>query len=62
MKTILTSPQRRGRRGMVLMEILCAIMIFGMAALGLMRALTVSAQNAIISSSNCGCCCGCSPS
>ena len=34
---------------MVLMEILCAIMIFGMAALGLMRALTVSAQNAIIS-------------
>ena len=28
------------------MEILCALMIFGTAALGLMRALTVSAQNA----------------
>jgi type II secretory pathway pseudopilin PulG len=34
---------------MVIMEVLCAIMIFGMAAVGLMKALTVSAQSAVLS-------------
>ncbi len=34
---------------MVLMEVLCALMIFGMAVTGLMKALTVSAHSAVIS-------------
>lgn len=42
-----TSRFRRG--GMILMEVLCAILIFGMAAVGLMKAITVSAQSAVIS-------------
>lgn len=46
------SPVRRRRassRGIVLLEIVIAIAIFGVAAVGFMRALSVGAQNAIIS-------------
>jgi Tfp pilus assembly protein PilV len=47
MKNLITSPVRR--KGMVIMEVLCALLIFGMAVVGLMKALTVSAHNAVIS-------------
>ena len=33
---------------MVIMEVLCALLVFGMAAVGLMRAITVSAQSAVV--------------
>ena len=36
------------RKGMVILEVLLAIMVFGMAVTGLMKAMTVSAQSAII--------------
>lgn len=36
------------RGGMVIMEVLCALLVFGMAAVGLMRAITVSAQSAVV--------------
>jgi type II secretory pathway pseudopilin PulG len=49
MKNFLTSPSRFRRGGMILIEVLCAILIFGMAAVSLMKALTVSAQSAVIS-------------
>lgn len=38
----------RARAGLILLEMLMAIAIFGMVALGLMRALTIGAQTAII--------------
>ena len=47
----LLSPHRRRTRvrgGMILLEMLMAIAIFGMVALGLMRALMIGAQTAII--------------
>ena len=34
---------------MVIMEVLCALLIFGMAVVGLMKALTISAHSAVIS-------------
>lgn len=46
MKPLPTHP-RRG--GFVIMEVLCAIMVFGLAVTGLMKAMGVSAQSAIIS-------------
>jgi hypothetical protein len=42
-------PHSSRNAGMVLMEVLCALMIFGMAVVGLMKAMTVSAHSAIIS-------------
>ncbi len=36
------------RSGMVIMEVLCALLVFGMAAVGLMRAITASAQSAVV--------------
>jgi hypothetical protein len=36
------------RRGMILMELIMAIAIFGMVALGLMRALSIGAQTAVV--------------
>jgi len=45
MKSHKTSPSRGG---MVIMEVLCALLVFGMAAVGLMRAITVSAQSAVV--------------
>jgi Tfp pilus assembly protein PilV len=47
MKNLLTLHARRG--GMVIMEVLCALLIFGMAVVGLMKALTISARSASIS-------------
>lgn len=35
-------------RGMILMELIMAIAIFGMVALGLMRALSIGAQTAVV--------------
>ncbi|MES2705394.1 MAG: hypothetical protein V4726_02215 [Verrucomicrobiota bacterium] len=43
------STRRHARAGLILLEMLMAIAIFGMVALGLMRALTIGAQTAIIS-------------
>ncbi len=45
MKNHHTAP---ARSGMVIMEVLCALLVFGMAAVGLMRAITVSAQSAVV--------------
>ena len=42
-------PIHSRRRGMILMEILIAVAIFGTAAMALMKALTTTAQVAIIS-------------
>ncbi|HWB06125.1 MAG TPA: hypothetical protein VG796_24095 [Verrucomicrobiales bacterium] len=47
MKNLLPSPPRRD--AMVIMEVLCAILVFGLAVVGLMKALTVSARSAAIS-------------
>ncbi len=44
-----TPSQHRHRRGMLLMEVLIAIVIFGTAALSLVRYLSASAQLAIVS-------------
>ncbi len=41
-------PFHRRPRGMILMELVVSIAIFGMVALGLMRALTIGAQTAVI--------------
>ncbi len=46
MKNRLFSPSRRG--GMVIMEVLCALLIFGMAVVSLMKALSVSAHTAVV--------------
>ena len=43
------SSHRRSRAGLILLELVIAISIFGMVALGLMRALSIGAQTAIIS-------------
>lgn len=40
--------ESHSRGGMVIMEVLCALLVFGMAAVGLMRAITVSAQSAVV--------------
>ena len=46
MKANLTS---HARRGMVILEVLIAVLFFGMAAVGLMQAITASAQTAVTS-------------
>lgn len=38
----------RARAGMILMELVISIAIFGMVALGLMRALSIGAQTAVV--------------
>ena len=43
-----TNPLPPGRSGMVIMEVLCALLVFGMAAVGLMKAITASAQSAVV--------------
>lgn len=45
--TMKPAPPQQPRRGMVIMEVLVALLIFGMAAVGLMQAITVSAQTAV---------------
>jgi Tfp pilus assembly protein PilV len=42
------SHKSTARGGMVIIEVLMALLIFGMAAVGLMRAITVSAQVAVV--------------
>lgn len=49
MKILTASAKRRFRPGMILLEMMMAIAIFGMVALGLMRALAIGAQTAVIS-------------
>lgn len=50
MKTVSPrSRRRRARSGVVLMELVVAICIFGMTALALMKALTIGTQTALIS-------------
>lgn len=41
-------PPSSSRRGIVIFEVLAAILIFGLAAVSLLRAITVSAQTAVI--------------
>jgi hypothetical protein len=41
-------PSSSSRRGIVIFEVLAAILIFGLAAVSLLRAITVSAQTAVI--------------
>jgi type II secretory pathway pseudopilin PulG len=47
MKPGLISSPPSAHRGMVIMEVIIALLIFGMAAVGLMQAITASAQTAV---------------